>query len=95
MATKDEKGYEKAIERILKAREQFFIDTAEAVEYATMVQAKLINTTTNAVTRGYFGILNGTTGAILQSYAGFLDGFSSAWDTVPKKSAKRKPGKKK
>jgi hypothetical protein len=87
--------YEKAIERLVKAREKFFLETAVALEHTTLAQAQLIYTTTDAMTRGYFGILNGTTGAIMQSYAGFLDGFSRAWDRVPDKTAKKKRGNKK
>ena len=95
MPDKYEKAYERAIERLLKAREQFFLETSLALEHASMAQARLIYTMTDTMTRGYFGILNGTTGAIMQSYAGFLDGFSRAWERMPTKTAKRKRGKKK
>jgi hypothetical protein len=87
--------YEKAIERLMRAREQFFLETAMALEHATLAQAKLISTTTDAMTRGYLGVINGTTGAIMQSYAGFLDGFSRAWDRAPGKTSKKKRGRKK
>jgi hypothetical protein len=90
MATRYDKGYEKAIVRILKAREQYFFRTAVALEHASQAQSELISLTTDTMTRGYFGILNGTTSAITQTYAGFLDGFSRAWDRVPKKAAEKK-----
>ena len=92
MPTKYEKGYEKAIERILKAREQYFLRTAIVLEHASLAQAELISLTTDTMTRGYLGIMNGTTGAIMQGCAGFLDGLTRAYDydRAPKKAAKKK-----
>ena len=81
----------KAIERLKKAREQYFLEMAVALEHARMAQAQFAYTTTDAMTRGYFGILNGATGAILQSYAGFIEGFSRAWELMPSKPKPARP----
>jgi hypothetical protein len=89
-----EKAYEKAIERIRKAREQFFLETSVTLELISMAQARLMYTMTDTMTRGYFGILNGTTGAIMDSYAGFLDGFSRAWDRMPDKTTQQKSSRR-
>ena len=82
-------------ERLSKAREEYFLRTALALERASLAQAELISLTTDTMTRGYLGILNGTTSAIVQGCVGFLDGLSRAYDydLVPKKTARRKPGK--
>ena len=86
-----EKAYEKAIERIKEAREQFFLETSVTLDLLSIAQARLMYTMTDTMTRGYLGVLNGTTGAIFESYAGFLEGFSRAWDRTPhKKKSKRK-----
>ena len=82
-------------ERLSKAREEYFLRTALALEHASLAQAELISLTTDTMTRGYLGILNGTTGALVQGCVGFLDGLSRAYDydRVPKETARGKPAK--
>jgi hypothetical protein len=95
MATKPET----ISERFSKAREEYFRRSALILEHASQAQAELLCLTTDTMTRGYLGILNGTTGAIMQGCVGFLDGLSRAYDyangydRLPRKTAKRKPGK--
>jgi hypothetical protein len=91
MPERSEKTYEKAIERLREAREQFFLETSLTLDLLSIAQARLAYTMTDTMTRGYFGVLNGTTGAIFQSYAGFLEGFSRAWDRRPHKADEKKP----